>query len=124
MAASARPAAQQVLTAADFARIQGSRLPAETSTESMEWIVRLPDGDASAQPSGAAPARAAVLGRLPAAQPIVRERDPGLSGDRLVVIAEAGDGTVADWRIVPDPRVLRSEQPDAAGLLSGVTLQQ
>jgi hypothetical protein len=50
------------------------------------------------------------------------ERDPQLAADRIVVVAVDNAGDAVDWRIVPDPRIVRSEGPDASGQLSGTVL--
>ena len=39
-----------------------------------------------------------------------------------MVTAVDAAGNVLDWRVVPDPRVVRSEHPDATGVLSGTVL--
>ncbi len=113
------------IAAAEFAAIRARQLPADTAPGSEELIIRLPD----ALPAGApAPVAAPVLplvARAAQTAAAVRERDPQLASDRLVVIAYTADGAVADWRVAPDPRIVRSEQPnDATGLLSGRVLLQ
>ena len=47
----------------------------------------------------------------------VRERDPQLSPDDLVVIAVDAQGRELGWQRLTDPRLVRSEQPNAAGEL-------
>jgi len=41
--------------------------------------------------------------------PLPRERDPQLSMNRLVVVSSDAVGREIDWRIVPDPRLIREE---------------
>jgi hypothetical protein len=53
--------------------------------------------------------------------PLVRERDPQLSEDELVVVAADAAGREISWQKVRDPRLLRSEQPAPNGQLSGET---
>ena len=48
-----------------------------------------------------------------------RDRQPQLSYDRLVVVVERADGTEIDWRIVPNPRILRGEWSGPDGTLTG-----
>jgi len=49
----------------------------------------------------------------------VRERDPQLSPDDLVVIAVDAQGRELGWQRLKDPRLIRSEQPDDSGMLHG-----
>ncbi|MBI3490690.1 MAG: hypothetical protein HY047_02690 [Acidobacteria bacterium] len=65
-----------------------------------------------------------VLSRRRGTGPLPRERDPQLSADRLVVISVDATGRELDWRIVPDPRLVRAEFPDAQGRLSGRAFQR
>ena len=112
------PSAQEPLvplTAMEFAALQ-KRTP-RTPLTSTEWAMILP----------AAARRGEVAALPPAAQrplafPLARERDPQLAPDRLLVVAVDTAGGPIDWRIVADPRVVRSESPDATGLLSGTVL--
>jgi hypothetical protein len=60
--------------------------------------------------------RRSVSGQLP------RQRYPQLSSDQIVVLARNEDGKIADLRIIPDPRLLRAEQPGPTGELSGQLL--
>lgn len=57
-----------------------------------------------------------VSGRLP------RQRNPELSTDQIVVIARDADGRDLDSHLIPDPRILRAEQPDSSGKLTGQIL--
>lgn len=52
----------------------------------------------------------------------VRERNPELSDDQLVVVFADAGGRVIAWQTIKDPRILRAEQPGADGLLSGRVL--
>lgn len=54
--------------------------------------------------------------------PPVRERDPQIGPDDLVVVAVDAQGTEVSWQRLKDPRILRAEIPDATGRLSGQTL--
>jgi hypothetical protein len=104
------------LTEGDFQAMR-ERVAQSAPSASEEWIVAF---SASARRGHvvALPAPA----RRPPGPPLARERDPQLSGDRLVVVAVDADGTPTDVRIVPDPRIVRAETPDATGLLSGTVL--
>jgi hypothetical protein len=52
------------------------------------------------------------------------ERRPELSADRLVVVSLDEAGRELDWRLVPNPRIVRLEAPGANGLLTGRTIEQ
>lgn len=58
----------------------------------------------------------------PVSSRAVRERDPQIGPDDLVIVAVDAQGTEVSWQRVKDPRILRAEFPDAAGRLSGQTL--
>jgi hypothetical protein len=112
------PAAQEPpapLTATEFDALKKRTFTKQSP--STEWVLTLP----------AAARRGGVATLLPPAQrplafPLARERDPQLAPDRLLVVAVDSAGAPIDWRIVADPRVVRSETPDATGLLSGTVL--
>jgi hypothetical protein len=57
--------------------------------------------------------RQATRGRLP------RQREPELNSDQVVIIARDSNGTIVDWQVVPDPRLVRAEGPGPGGELSG-----
>ena len=48
-----------------------------------------------------------------------RERFPQLSYDRLVVIVRDAAGRELDWRVVPNPSIVRAEAPGPDGRLRG-----
>jgi hypothetical protein len=60
--------------------------------------------------------RQKMRGRLP------RQREPELSSDKIVIIARDTNGTILDWQVVSDPRVVRSEGPGPGGELTGRVL--
>ena len=103
------------LNAPEFAALR-KRVP-NKPLRSTEWTVTLP---ATARPGRVVPLPPPAQRSL--AIPYKAERDPQLADDRLVVVAVDAAGDAVDWRIVPDPRVVRSEGPDATGRLSGTTL--
>jgi len=53
-----------------------------------------------------------------------RERNPELAADRLVVVLTDGQGAVRYWSSLPDPRVVRAEQPGPDGVLTRVVLHR
>jgi hypothetical protein len=112
------PSAQEPpapLTAAEFDALQ-KRIPTKPLPSS-EWVLTVP---AAARRGQVALLQPPV--QRPLAFPLARERNPQLAPDRLVVVAVDAAGAPIDWRIVADPRVVRSETPDATGLLSGTVL--
>lgn len=58
----------------------------------------------------------------PVYDPPVRERNPQIGPDDIVVVALDAQGNEVSWQRIKDPRILRAEIPDATGRLSGQTL--
>jgi len=54
----------------------------------------------------------------------VRERDPQLAVDEIVIIAVGADGQSLGWQHVKDPRFIRAESAGPDGVLSRQTLSQ
>ena len=52
-----------------------------------------------------------------------RERFPQLSYDRLVVVVQDAAGRELDWRLVPNPGIVRAEAPGPDGRLQGETIE-
>ena len=52
-----------------------------------------------------------------------RERFPQLSQDRLVVVVQDAAGDELDWRLVPNPALVRAEAPGPDGRLQGRVLE-
>lgn len=52
-----------------------------------------------------------------------RERFPQLSYDRLVVVVQDAAGRELDWRLVPNPGIVRAEAPGPDGRLRGGTIE-
>lgn len=52
-----------------------------------------------------------------------RERFPQLSYDRLVVVVQDAAGRELDWRLVPNPAILRAESPGPDGRLEGEIIE-
>jgi hypothetical protein len=53
-----------------------------------------------------------------------RERQPEPSANDLVIVVQDAAGRDLDWRIIPNPRLIRSETPDRSGLLSGQLIER
>jgi hypothetical protein len=60
-----------------------------------------------------------VQKRVPIDDAPVRERDPQIAADDLVVVALDAQNREVAWQHVKDPRIVRSEEPGPDGLLSG-----
>ncbi len=52
-----------------------------------------------------------------------RERFPQLSSDRLVVVVRDAAGRELDWRLVPNPGIVRADAPGPDGRLQGGTIE-
>jgi hypothetical protein len=61
-------------------------------------------------------ARRSLPGLLP------RQRNPEVSTDQIAILAVNAEGTEIDGQLIPDPRILRVEQPGPAGELRGEVL--
>ena len=53
-----------------------------------------------------------------------RERQPEPSANDLVIVVQDSAGREIDWRIVPNPRLIRAETPGPDGLLSGRMIER
>ena len=74
------------------------------------------DGDGTTQTLALVDERV-VLGGLR------RERRPQLSYDRLVVVVRDSLGRELDWRLMPNPAILRAEVPGPDGQLTGRVIE-
>jgi hypothetical protein len=125
MAASGMAAAAQdrpplrALDAAAFAVLKAQPAP-DLAVGSQDFVIRWTTRAANASQQDTF----RIVERRDLAVAAVRERDPQLAADRLVALAVDDAGATVDWRIVADPTILRAEEPDATGLLSGRTLTQ
>ena len=54
----------------------------------------------------------------------VRERDPQLSPEELVIVALGADGGELGWQKIKDPRIVRAESPGLDGTLTGQILHR
>jgi hypothetical protein len=104
-----------------------------SAAASTELTIRWTSGleTAAAGGAGAPPVRQAQLSPVQTLSlvasrsvnaPVVRERDPQLSWDQLVVVAVDAAGTELGWLLVKDPRIIRAEEPTATGVLTGQIL--
>jgi hypothetical protein len=65
-----------------------------------------------------------VVARRPVESGFVRERDPQVAPDELVLIAIGASGAPIAWQHIKDPRIVRAESPGPDGILSGQTLHR
>jgi len=99
-----------------------------TSVEmTIQWNVTGAAASADPQPADVAgPPRndfEVTARRLVSGAP-VRQRDPQLSEDDLVIIAVDPQGTEMGWQVVKDPSFVRAETPGVAGELQHQTLRR
>jgi len=59
---------------------------------------------------------------VPVTDPPVRERDPQVGPDDIVIVALDAQRREVAWIRVTDPRLIRSEQPGPGGTLTGQRL--
>jgi hypothetical protein len=78
-----------------------------------------PGGALLTSPPAPQSQRFEVLRRGAVNEAPVRERDPQVGPDDLVIVAVDAQGREVGWQRVKDPRIVRSEQPGPDGLLSG-----
>jgi hypothetical protein len=57
---------------------------------------------------------------LPGSLP--RQRNPQVSAEQIIILAVTAEGTEIDGQLIPDPRILRAEQPSPEGELRGEVL--
>ena len=57
-------------------------------------------------------------------QKLPRQRSAELSSDLLLVVSLDSENRLIDWILIPDPRLIRAEFPNAAGELRGQVLQR
>jgi hypothetical protein len=71
-------------------------------------------------PGAAPPANSfTVLERKRGSGSMPRQRNPEPSSNQIVVLAMSAAGKVIDGHLIPDPRILRAEGPNASGDLTG-----
>jgi len=109
-------------------RVEDLSLPSQTQSPQdirVRW-----QGEASTSPTGAAeraiqPRGSFVaLGRQAASGSLPRQRAPELSPDQILVLAIDAEKQLKGWALIPDPRILRAEFPDASGELRGQVIYQ
>ena len=91
----------------------------------VRWVVTAAAADTLVAP-GSLPEvnRFEIVRRAATVEAPVRERNPQIGPDELVVVAVDAQGRDVGWQRVKDPRTVRSEQPGRGGLLSGQTFHR
>ena len=97
-----------------------SQVPQAQASASLEIRVRWTLDRPVADPLEAAH-RFDVLSVQRMNESVPRDRQPMVNSQSLVVVSETTAGQPLDWRIIQDPRVVRSES-ETAGVLAGQTL--
>lgn len=110
-------AAASVRTLPTFAALT----TADRQTElTVRWVVAAAPAGALVVPRSVPEVnRFEILKRSAIVDPPVRERDPQIGPDELVIVAVDAQGREVGWQRLKDPRLVRSEQPGPGGLLSG-----
>ncbi len=89
----------------------------------VRWTVaNAPLGTFTATPALPENNRFEILRRVQITEAPVRERDPQLGVDEVVIVALDAQGNEVGWHHLKDPRIVRSEQPGPGGLLAGQVL--
>ena len=125
LVAAACASAQTPLPARPFSSLKANVAQASGSNETRElrlqWTApRAGAADAASRPPGTFK----LLGQTRFSGAPRRERQPEPSANDLVIVVQDSSGRDLDWRIVPNPRLVRSETPDRDGLLSGRIIER
>jgi hypothetical protein len=119
---------QQLPTTLEALRAAVAAPAVETSSVqqlTIRWEAYSSPADALVAPAAAARLdEFQLLARTVVEGTAVRERNPELSADRLVIVLTDAQGAVRYWSSIPDPRIVRAEQPGPDGVLTGVTLHR
>jgi hypothetical protein len=106
--------------------IEDSVLPAEVQSF-QEMRIRWDAADATARESALTEQEPlnrvlTAIERRKRNQVLPRQRSLELSTNQLLVVAVNGKRQLRWWSLIPDPRILRAESPDAGGKLGGRVL--
>jgi hypothetical protein len=116
-----RAAIEGLLQATGLGVSAGGSPEAAAAVVPQSFLVQWDSGQDKAEESIAVPAGSPIPGRFtlaeqrPGAGSLPRQRFPELSPERLVVAAVDRSQQLLAWVVIPDPRLLRSELPDARG---------
>ena len=123
------PQRRSAAALADVPQLASSGSAASSTELTIRWTSGTETG--ATVGAGAPPVREAQLSPVqtfslvasrPVSAPVVRERNPQLSSDHLVIFAVDAADTELGWQLVKDPRVIRAEEPTATGMLTGQVL--
>ena len=113
-------ASAQTMAARSFPTLAANVPQASDARETRELRIRWTGGRTDTQGVRAAGAGSfRLVGQARISGAPRRERQPELSANDLVVVVQDSSGRDIDWRIVPNPRLVRAEAPGPDGLLSG-----
>lgn len=116
--------AQQV-QARSFRTLTMSVPQATSAAGVLELRLRWTTGTGAARGAAARQTQSfTLLQRRVAQGSLAAERFPELSDDRLVLVSEDVAGRELDWRIVPNPRLIRAEAPGPDGQLRGGVIER
>jgi len=125
LAAMGCATAQTLPNARPFSSLKATVAQANTGSEARE--LRIQWTIPRAQTAGTrtrSPGSFTLLGQARFTGAPRRERQPEPSANDLVVVVQDSEGRDLDWRIVPNPRLIRLETPDQDGRLSGRTIER
>jgi hypothetical protein len=92
----------------------------------IRWTAGIPAVGATASTAAAGSLHTLSLsGETRSRQQVRRQRRPEVSANDLVIVVQDAGARELDWRIVPNPRILRAEVPDTpGGPLTGRTFER
>ncbi|HEY1304732.1 MAG TPA: hypothetical protein VGF24_14315 [Vicinamibacterales bacterium] len=117
-------ASAQTISARSFPALAASVTQAADARETRELHIRWTGGQATQGPRSAGTGSFKLVKQARVSGAPRRERQPELSASDLVVVVQDAYGQDVDWRIVPNPRIVRAEVPGPDGLLSGRVIER
>jgi hypothetical protein len=117
-------ATAQTPAARPFSNLKATVEQASTSNETRELRIQWTAVRADAARTRARPGTFTLLGQARFSGAPRRERQPEPSANDLVIVVQDSAGRDLDWRIIPNPRLIRAETPDQDGVLSGRVLER
>ena len=119
------PAARTAASVRSLPTFGASAASGRQTEWTVRWIVALaPTGALLAPRSLPEVNRFEIRARAAVVDVGVRERDPQIGADELVIVAVDAQGREVGWQHLKDPRIVRSEQPGRGGLLTGQVLHR
>jgi hypothetical protein len=116
--------AQPLPDARPFSNLKTTVAQASSSNETRELRVQWTAPRADAARTRATVGTFRLLGQARFAGAPRRERQPEPSANDLVIVVQDSTGRDLDWRIIPNPRLIRAETPDQNGVLSGRVIER